>query len=223
MDQVLMGQSLCDEALAFAACGWPVFPCSPNDKRPLVGESTPGKGDAGLYRATCAAAEIRAWWQRWPDAMIAAATGAPIGAFVVDLDPKGGVAAGDLLEQLRLRCGGQLPPCPIARTPRGGLHLYYAIPTGIEIGNRTNILGAHKGDAMIDIRGTGGYVILPPSIRRGHKAVNEGCDRAPYSWQENAKFGALPIPEAPAALRMEKIPPYARKLSLTIFSKRKEI
>jgi putative DNA primase/helicase len=118
----------CGEALACARRGWPVFPCSPDDKRPLVGESAPGP--------TCNGAQIRAWWQRWPDAMIAAVAGAPIGAFVVDLDPKGGMAAEALLEQLLLRCGGKLPPCPMAHTPRGGLHLYCAMPTGVEIGNR---------------------------------------------------------------------------------------
>src|SRR5690606_18016572 len=78
-------------ALEFAAAGWPVFPCSPNDKRPLVGESAPGAGDAGLYRATTDPAQIRSWWGQWPQAMIGVPTGAPIGAFVIDLDPKDGV------------------------------------------------------------------------------------------------------------------------------------
>ena len=44
-DVVELEASLCDAALSYARRGWPVFPCSPANKRPLVGESEPGKGD----------------------------------------------------------------------------------------------------------------------------------------------------------------------------------
>ena len=70
-----------DHALAIAARGWPVFPCSPRDKRPLTAkESAPGAKDGGLYLATCEIEQINMWWQRWPKAMIGVPTGARIGA-----------------------------------------------------------------------------------------------------------------------------------------------
>jgi hypothetical protein len=175
-----------EAALGYARRGWPVFFCSSNDKRPL----TPN----GFKDATCDEARIRAAAERFPEAMIAVATGAPIGAFVVDLDPKDGVSADDLLEELRLRCGGKLPPCPMVRTPRGGLHLYFAMPPGVAIGNRAGFL------PMCDIRGAGGYVILPPSVRRGPKAVREGCDGVAYGWEEDSGLDEFDPPEPPAAL-----------------------
>ncbi len=189
-----------DAALFYAGRGWPVFPCSPNDKRPLVGESRPGAGDAGLYRATQEKAQILTWWKRWPDALIGVPTGERIGAFVVDLDPADRQSADDLLEELRIKVGGKLPPCPLTRTPRGGLHIWFKMPASITIGNRANILKAAKDDAKIDIRGTGGYVILPPSKRRGPKAVKEGCDGITYQWEEDAGLDDLDLPEPPAAL-----------------------
>jgi putative DNA primase/helicase len=163
-----------DAALAFAARGWPVFPCHANDKRPLVGESSPDAGDAGLYRATCDVDTITAWWKKWPQAMIGVPTGAPIGAFVIDIDPKDGGTVDQVLASIEAAIGEPLPDCPRVQTPRGGLHLYLAMPAGVEIGNRANVI------PHVDVRGTGGYVIVPPSVRRGAKAKKEGCDGNAY-------------------------------------------
>lgn len=172
--------------------GWPVFPCSPDTKQPLT--------KSGFRDASDRLYLIENWTGRWPDAMIGLPTGAPIGAFVVDLDPKGDVTADRLLEDLRKACGGSLPPCPMVRTPRGGYHLYFAMPAGVEIGNRANILGAPKGGAMIDVRGTGGYVIAPPSLRNGPKAVQEGCDGVAYEWMPDSSLDDFDPPQAPVAL-----------------------
>ena len=192
--EVVARSHLADAALDLASRGFAVFPCSPDNKRPLVGESERGKGDAGLYRATRDAEQIRAWWREWPWAMIGVPTGAAIGAFVVDLDPKHGVTAEELLEVLRLKCGGRLPPCPMVHTPRGGLHLWFAMPAGVEIGNRTGFL------PMCDIRGTGGYVIVPPSTRAGAAARKDGCDSKSYLWEEDADLDVFAPPEPPVAL-----------------------
>src|SRR5687767_14249890 len=102
------------EVLALAKRGWPVFPCSPNDKRPFT--------ENGFQDASTDPKRIEAWSRKWPNAMWAVPTGMPIGAFVVDLDPKHGATAEQLIETLRIKCGGRLPPCPMVRTPRGGLH-----------------------------------------------------------------------------------------------------
>jgi len=187
-----------DHALAYAESGWPVFPCSPNDKRPLTppadkderGEPVPG----GLYHATCDKAQIRRWWDRWPDAMIGVPTGTRVDAFVVDIDPKDGASAAEVLERVAREAGCELPPTITAETPRGGLHLWFALPmTGAEaIRNRAGVI---RG---VDVRGTGGYVIVPPSVRSGLKAEAEGCEGVAYRWAEGGED--VPVPAPPALI-----------------------
>ena len=69
-------------ALDYAARGLPVFPCDPRGKRPLTAN--------GFKAATRDEAQIRAWWQRQPDAMIGLPTGHASGVFVLDIDAKPG-------------------------------------------------------------------------------------------------------------------------------------
>lgn len=171
--------SMLEHALAFAARGWSVFPCHPGTKQPLVKSDVAGEG--GLKLATTDEAQIRAWWQRWPQAMIGLPTGAPIGAFVVDVDAGEDKATGEIFEAAALQInleraiGGRLPPTRYALTPRGGVHLYFQLPAdSSEIGNRANLLG--KG-SRIDIRGDGGYVIAPPSVRKDGVAYAWGAEQ----------------------------------------------
>ncbi|MGF7161271.1 putative DNA primase/helicase [Rhodoligotrophos appendicifer] len=188
-------------ALDYARRGWPVFPCSPSQtkgesKQPLTPKSSPGKKDGGLYLATTDEAQVRAWWERFPKALIGMPTGVRAGVFVVDLDPRK-FSADDMLESLAGFCGGVLPPCPVVRTQSGGLHLWFAYPDMPEserLGNRAGLFA--KIDDIdvtiaehVDIRGEGGYVIVPPSIM---------VDGAAYSW-EQAPEGD-PVCKAPARL-----------------------
>jgi putative DNA primase/helicase len=196
------------EALGYAARGWPVFPCDPDSKRPLVKH--------GFADATTDPAVITGWWKAWPGAMIGVPTGKPIGAFVVDIDPPKGETAEAVLERLRGRLAAlalagagsaladfaatverqlkPLPPCPLTRTPRGGLHLWFGLPADLDIGNRAHVIPG------IDVRGTGGYVILPPSVRRGPKAKAEGVDGVAYAWEDDAGFDVLAPPAPPPEL-----------------------
>ncbi|WOH74025.1 phage/plasmid primase, P4 family [Bradyrhizobium sp. NDS-1] len=169
-------------ALAYAAKGWPVFPCHPETKQPLVkGDADPATGKAipgsgGLKKATKDEAQIEAWWRKYPNAMIGVPTGAPIAAFVVDIDAgtdsKTGEVydAAEILGRLEATLGCPLPLTRVCRTPRGGLHLYFRLPEGggAMPRNRAGIL------KRIDVRGDGGYVIVPPSLR---------SDGAGYIWQ----------------------------------------
>ena len=66
-----------ETALAYAAIGWPVFPCRPGSKEPATRN--------GFHDATTDHAQIREWWRREPDRNVAIATGAP-GPDVVDVD-----------------------------------------------------------------------------------------------------------------------------------------
>lgn len=150
--------SLLSYALAYARRGWPIFPCNPADKRPITG--------SGFKDASCNEAQIRRWWLDNPDAMIGLPTGSPIGAFVVDLDPKGEDTADDLAARLIEALGIVIEDWTdvAVNTPRGGRHLYFAMPEGEDIGNRAGMI------PQVDVRGTGGYVIAAPSVRPDGRA-----------------------------------------------------
>jgi hypothetical protein len=144
-DESRSGNRLLDAALAYAAHGWPVFPCGEN-KRPLVKH--------GLKDASTEPMVIRAWWERWPSANPAIRTGAVSGVVAIDADlHKPGAA--EALAALRL------PPTRINRTPRGGHHYLYQHP-GVRVPNSAGKLGTG-----IDVRGDGGYVLMPPGRVNG--------------------------------------------------------
>lgn len=218
-------------ALRYAARGWPVFPCNPDTKRPLVPtvkEQEAGwcliagerralkKGEGGLHLATSDEATIRDWWTRWPKAMIGLPTGEGVGVVVVDLDPRI-VPADAMLKSLARFCGpGAMPPCPLVRTQSGGLHLWFAYPaSGDEgaasrrepnekaekIGNRAGLFAKAPAGLPaleetirehVDIRGQGGYVIVPPSRMSSGKR---------YEWEQVPfELGEHPFPPLPARL-----------------------
>ena len=121
-----------------------MFPCGTN-KAPLTAH--------GFYDATTDRARVNGYWNANPGAMIGVPTGERSGVFVVDVDRVG--AMGELEAKI-----GKLPKTRTVRTPRGGKHLYFRHRAGI-----TNSPGAlPKG---IDVRGEGGYVLVPPSAGYG--------------------------------------------------------
>jgi hypothetical protein len=136
-----------DQALAYAARGWPVFPCrerEPGRKRPY----TP----RGFHDATTDAAIIEPWWRRWPNALIGLPTGAASGVVVLDIDVKNPPTNGcDSLEDL----GHVLPATPMVHTPSRGLHVHFANPER-ELRCSAGLIGPG-----LDVRGEGGYLILP--------------------------------------------------------------
>lgn len=151
-----------DAALAYADRGWPVFPCHPESRAPLLACDKDAYGrdirnTGGVRKASTNPEAIRAWWGKWPWAVVAAAAGEPIGAFVVDVDVKNenGREALALAEDEN----GRLPSTWEAITPSGGLHLYFAMPVR-QLRNRVGVLPG------VDIRTTGGSITLPPSRRK---------------------------------------------------------
>ena len=182
------GAELLATALEFAARGIRVFPCHPATKQPLVKSSIAGQG--GHKLATTDTAEISGWWRRYPKAMIGLPTGLNIGAFVVDIDAGVDDATGEIfsaeqiLSDLERELGAPLPATVSCTTPRGGLHLYFAIPASEQMpGNKAGII------PRVDVRGSGGYVIAPPSQRSDGKS---------YSWLTS--FSAQAPAIAPVAL-----------------------
>ncbi len=181
-----------DIALAYAARGWPVLPCKPQDKKPLVprdvvdGKPVPKSG--GLSKATCDGATIRAWWKRWPNALVGVATGKS-GFFALDFDPRIDADTGEewtldrLKRELEEQMGCALPTSLAVRTPSGGVHVYFRQPADLPIRN-SNALPEH-----VDVRGDGGYVIAPPG-----KNAAGGI----YRWLRDDDDA--PIVDAPEAL-----------------------
>lgn len=183
------GMTLRDAALRYAAAGIPVFPCVPNGKKPRVSR--------GFQAATTNLQTIGRWWSRWPDANIGIPTGTP--SFdVVDIDchPSGSGFA--TFEQARSK-GLTDGWAAIVRTPSQGLHLYYpALPDRPQP-------SWSEGTKHIDFRGTGGYIIAPPS-----RAVGRSGETAPY---ELIVEGRDPDPIDSQALRDFIHPPEQRRQS----------
>lgn len=146
---------LLEAALQYAGRGWRVFPLHTVDR---TGQCTcghacgsPGKHPrtrSGLKDATLDAAAIEAWWQKWPDANVAIATGS--GLVVLDVDGPEGLAE---LQALK-----PLAPTLTARTGRG-FHLFYAGD-----GVRSSARG------KLHVRGEGGYVVAAPSRHASGRA-----------------------------------------------------
>lgn len=131
--------ALLASALWYAGSGLAVFPCRPGGKAPLTGH--------GFKDATTDLEQVRAWWTATPDANIGLPTGARFDVFDVD-GPEGMLALGEYIDSGNF-------PVVLAKvlTPRGR-HFY--VPAAGQ-GNRAGIL--HQ----VDYRGSGGYVIAPPS------------------------------------------------------------
>ena len=117
--------------------------------------------------------EIEQWWGEWPQANIGIVTGKISKINVVDVDTQAGL---DLLNEY-------LPDTfltPIARTPGGGWHYWFAYQPGLV--NRARTIDG------CDVRTDGGYITAPPSVN--------GTGRK-YEWLEGHKisevdFAAMP-------------------------------
>jgi hypothetical protein len=146
-------------ARALAEKGLAIFPCLPRDKRP----ATPH----GLKDATTDPIEIENWWHQNSNYSIAIATGIISGVFVIDLD---GADAEAELRKLEAQ-HGELPATVESITGRGR-HLFFKCP------ERPVRNSAGKIATGIDVRGTGGYVIAPPSIHPSGKRYCWSVDSA---------------------------------------------
>lgn len=207
-------QSLLDAALRYAARGWPVFPCNPKNKQPLLAAKKDGAGKAirgtgGVSAATTDPEQITVWWRKWPQAMVGLATGHPtkgtetesqpagLRLFVLDFDPRADADTGEIwtLERLKAETEAQLgcalPPSMAALTPSDGVHLYLLQgDDGPAITNRGNL------PDHVDVRGLGGYVVAPPSVMGPSAAKGQAGLR--YRWHRNEPIGG--IAHAPASL-----------------------
>lgn len=152
--------------------GWKVFPV--RGKIPV----TPN----GLNDATSDDFEKAAeWWGGSRDLGIGLATGEKSGVWVVDLD--GEVGKKSLLDLQERE--GRLTPTVAARTGNG-IHLYFRMPSGSDVRNSASKIAPH-----VDVRGTGGYVVTPPSPHPSG---------ATYAWVKGRSPDDVPVAAAPAWL-----------------------
>ncbi len=86
--------------------------------------------------------------------------------FCLDVDTKPGKRGAESLRALEARWGA-LPETLEQRSASGGRHLFFSKPVDVLIGNSTDKLGLH-----LDIRATGGQVVVEPS----------SIDGAEYTW-----------------------------------------
>ena len=161
------GHNLLGAALKYAERGRPVFPCGPN-KQPLT--------QHGFQDATTDVEKVRAWWARYPNALIGMPTGRASGVIVLDLDVREGYDGADALAALE-DAYGKLPETVEALTPSGGRHLYWRHPD-FDVRNSASKLGLG-----IDVRGDGGYVIVPPSRLPDGRAYEWEASNPPHAAQ----------------------------------------
>jgi hypothetical protein len=176
----MQNPSLKEQALKYATSGMPIFPLLPGSKKP----ATP----RGFKDATTDAATVSAWWTQNPNANIGLPTGEASGLYVVDID---GPEGEDALKALEAKHGA-LPDTLISKTGRG---THYIFKTSEPIKNTAGALGP-----KIDTRGTGGYIVAPPSLHPNGER---------YRWERRTAPAELP-----AWLRPAKREPVQQPLRL---------
>jgi hypothetical protein len=146
---------------------WRVFPIKPRAKQPPLTKH-------GFHDASSDEKQIRAWWTRWPNANIGIATGDKFWA--LDIDPRHG--GDDSLAELVAKHGA-FAQTLVQRTGGGGSQWLYQMPDQAVIKNATEVCG-WKG---IDVRGSGGYIVVPPSIHPSGQA---------YRWDDPEQIVSPP-------------------------------
>jgi len=172
-------------AIAYSRRGWHVFPTKPDTKYPATAH--------GVKDASIDPDVINAWWgggnlERYG---IAIACGIISGIVVVDVDTK---KLG--LESFDRLTSGEHINTPTARTPSGGLHLFFKYPDGIVIGNSVSRVGSG-----IDIRSSDGYVVAAPTVLPTGK----------YKWEISAALVGLATLPAWALDTSDKPSEYQRQ------------
>jgi hypothetical protein len=142
------------------------------------------------------AAEMTAWFGRWPDAGLAVILGPISGLFVIDVD--GSEAHAALLERL-----GTEPLAPKALSGSRAPHRYHlffrcpALPTKAK---------ATPWHPNLEFRGARGILVLPPSLHKsGHR----------YEWAPGQSINDLALPLVPVPV-LEALTPAFRARSVII-------
>mgnify|MGYP001559391459 CR=1 FL=1 len=163
-------QLLGDAALQLAELGFLIFPLQPGRKLPLPGSH-------GCLDATSDEDKIDTWWTANPQANIGLACD---GLVVIDVEAESAWLTDEQRMRDLLATG-----CPQQVTANGGRHFFFRQPDGgAEIRNSVGKLAP-----KVDVRATGGYVVVGPSVLAGDRRYLwvEGCELPPVDQ----------LPEAP--------------------------
>ena len=158
-------ETLSEWASYYVGQGLPLFPIWPRKKNPVP--------DHGYKEWTRDAESVKEYWDKNPTCNIGMPTGSVSGIVVIDID----------VDEERDEDGqrtlyawekehGELAETLTAITGRGGMHMFYHVSMESIDSTADNTEDKRVG---IDIRGDGGYVVLPPSI---HPNGNG------YEWQD---------------------------------------
>ena len=154
---------------------WAIFPLAPRSKVPM-------KGSNGHKNATKDLQVIKELWKEHPTCNIGCATGSVSGVFVLDADDAG---------SFKVFCAGrEFPVSARQTTSPGRMQLFFKMPEGTSIA-----CSASKLAKDVDVRGDGGYTVLPPSI---HEDTG-----MPYDWVEGFELPIVGIDDAPEWLLEE--------------------
>ena len=200
---------LLQAAIFYASLGWNVFPLKPLAKTP----ATP----RGFYDATTQTSQIRRWWETNPHYNIGVRTGGRArgdegtsrGIYVLDVDPRNG-GANSLDRLVAIHGDGWLHTLHCA-TGGGGSHYYYSCPESVRQCNTDLWKGSLTQG--IDLKGSGGYVVAPPSVTTGRYQWAEGAWRSGGNAREIPPFILGTLEER----HKEKVqrPPLAQGLPLS--------
>lgn len=188
-----MSDKMLGAALSIAERGAFVFPIRPGGKAPAYprahDEGDPCRGECGrpghgFHDATRDAKRIRAMWRDHPSAGIGIDTDRSR-FLVLDLDNKGDERPRRVLREQgddeatpdtvrdahgvlhwlasrRHASATDLDTLTVT-TPSGGEHLYFRLPSGLEVTSGAGMLSGLGW--RLDVRASGGYVVCPPSTR----------------------------------------------------------
>ena len=179
-----------NEALEYAGRGCAVFPvhtirngactcgkdCGNNaGKHPMTRN--------GLKDATTDPEQIRRWWEQTPDANIAWALPADVVVVDVDIKHHEGKYGDETLAEWE-QAHGAFPDTVLSLTGGGGLQYFFS-NANAPVKNGTGLLPS------IDVRTSGGYVVLPPSMHLTGRR---------YEWEAVSDIADIQMAPLPAAL-----------------------
>jgi hypothetical protein len=155
-----------DAARAYAAHGIPVFPVSARSKNPVAARLKDADGNkisgtGGFKRATTDSQQIFEWWHR-AEHLIGVPMGPMSGVWAVDVDTNVEHAVDGIAPWQALLAEHGPLNTRTHRTATGGLHEILIFPDDQDIRCRRG--GLPDG---VEVKASGGYVVAPPSVRRG--------------------------------------------------------
>lgn len=195
------------EAIARLSKAFPVFPCRRNpeeivrDGKTILLKPKQPFTSNGFHDASQNADQVRAWWNRWPEALCGVPTGAQTGLVVIDYDSdKADEAGREWLEKHM----DELMSTRSHSTLSGGRHYLFRCPDAQSYRSGVCVELEGKKRGGIDIRAAGGYVIWWPL----HGATVSGeialLPAGLVDERKTEKRDWTPLPSSPEKWRREK-------------------